>query len=405
MAIGVSESSIGALSSNDQAIPFAVGCGWTSVLVGDIASFASGDGISVADLHEESPDTPIPVYGGNGIAGYTSKPMVREPTVVIGRVGQKCGEVYLTTGPAWISDNALYPRRLDPSVDIRFFADALRGAGLNGLKNKNDLPLITQSILHSARLPLPIKGAEQKAIANVLSDAGALIESLEQLLAKKGHIKQGAMQELLTGRTRLPGFNEEWTVKSLNDVGCFQKGSGVRKDEALSGSIACIRYGEIYTRHNDYIKDFYSWISSDVAASATRLLQGDILFAGSGETKEEIGKCVAFVGDHEAYAGGDIVILRPTDSDPRFLGYYLNTPAIQRQKASKGQGDAVVHITAGALRDIEVALPPVPEQVAIAAVVSDMDAELAVLEAKLAKTRAIKQGMMQELLTGKIRLV
>ena len=85
---------------------------------------------------------------------------------------------------------------------------------------------------------------------------------------------------------------EDWEVKELGEIGKFSKGSGVRKDEALSGELPCIRYGEIYTKHNDYIKQFYSFISRDVSNTAKRLKTGDILFAGSGETKEEIMQAV-----------------------------------------------------------------------------------------------------------------
>lgn len=253
--------------------------------------------------------------------------------------------------------------------------------------------------------PLPPTKAEQEAIAEALSDTDSLIESLEQLIAKKRHLKLGAMQELLPGKKRLPGFSEEWEVKRLGELGEFLKGSGVKKDESFSGNLPCIRYGEIYTKHCDCIKTFHSWISPEVAATAKRLKQGDILFAGSGETKEEIGKCVAFVDDFEAYAGGDIVILRPENSCSTFLGYYLNTTPINQQKASRGQGDAVVHIGSAALSSIEIKTPPLPEQTTIAAILSDMDNEIAVLETKLAKTRQLKQGMMHNLLTGKIRLV
>ena len=229
--------------------------------------------------------------------------------------------------------------------------------------------------------------------------------ALDQLIAKKRDLKQAAMQQLLTGQTRLPGFHGEWEVKRLGEVGTFAKGSGVKKDESQCGTLPCIRYGEIYTRHHDYIKEFYSFISPQVAATARLLKQGDLLFAGSGETKEEIGKCVAFLDDFEAYAGGDIVILRPLGVDSMYLGFCLNTPSINKQKASRGQGDAVVHISSSALADIELNLPPLPEQTAIAEVLSDMDAELAALEQRRDKTRALKQGMMQELLTGRTRLV
>lgn len=269
----------------------------------------------------------------------------------------------------------------------------------------NGQPNLNTTLIGNFKIPLPPTRVEQEAIAKVLSDADALIEALEKLLIKKRQLRQAAMQKLLTAKRRLPGFRGKWEVKWLGDLGSFLKGSGVTKDEALSGNLACVRYGEIYTWHNDYIKDFRSWISPNVAATAIRLQKGDILFAGSGETKEEIGKCAAFVGDIEAYAGGDIIILRPDKGDPLFLGYYLNTEPIKRQKASKGQGDAVVHISSSALADVRITIPSVPEQSAIAAILSDMDAEIDALEAKLAKARQIKQGMLQELLTGRIRLV
>lgn len=379
--------------------------GWESLSIGSVAAFTSGQGISVSLLVEESSDAPIPVYGGNGIAGYTADALVREPTVVVGRVGQKCGEVYLTQGPAWITDNALYPRHFWRKPDVRFLAWAMKAAGLNRVKNRNDLPLLTQAILHSAVIAVPADVAEQRAIATALGDVDALLGELDRLIAKKCDLKQAVMQQLLTGRTRLPGFEQAWLVGRLGKTGTFLKGSGVKKDEAGSGELPCIRYGEIYTHHNDIIRSFDSWISPEVAATATRLRHGDLLFAGSGETKEEIGKCVAFVGRREAYVGGDVIILRLADADPVFMGYYCNSSLINAQKASMAQGDAVVHISAAALSSIQVMLPQADEQVAIAAVLSDMDDELAALEARRDKTRDLKQAMMQELLTGRTRLV
>jgi type I restriction enzyme, S subunit len=259
---------------------------------------------------------------------------------------------------------------------------------------KAGMSLITVRKIKTAIPPLP----EQEAIACTLSDIDALIESLDRLLTKKRQIKQGAMQELLRSK-------DGWETTNLGSLGSFTKGSGVRKDESLSGSLPCIRYGEIYTKHDDYIKHFYSWISQNVAETATRLKTGDLLFSGSGETKEAIGKCVAFIDDIEAYAGGDIVILRLANSNAQFMGYYLNTSPVVRQKASKGQGDAVVHIGANALASIQVTIPTLEEQIEIANILSDMDAEIGSISAKLTKIRQLKQGMMHELLTGRIRLV
>lgn len=195
---------------------------------------------------------------------------------------------------------------------------------------------------------------------------------------------------------------DDWEVRNLEEIGKFSKGSGVRKDEALSGEIPCIRYGEIYTKHNDYIKQFYSFISQGVSNTAKRLKMGDILFAGSGETKEEIGKSVAFINDFEAYAGGDIVILSNSVVEPLYLGYLLNAPFIQKQKASRGQGDAVVHISATQLGAVKIPLPPTKaEQTAIATALSDADDLISSLEKLIDKKRNIKQGAMQQLLQPK----
>lgn len=194
----------------------------------------------------------------------------------------------------------------------------------------------------------------------------------------------------------------DWEVKQLSTIGKFTKGQGIRKDEATNGEIPCVRYGELYTRHNDYIKEYFSFISKETAKTSRRLKPGDILFAGSGETKEEIGKCAAFIDNIEAYAGGDIVILSPVEVSPLFLGYLLNAQNIQKQKASKGQGDAIVHISANQLGSIQIPLPPTKsEQTAIATALSDTDVLIENLEKLIAKKRNIKQGVMQELLKPK----
>ena len=205
---------------------------WDAVSIGTLANFTSGSGISIAELSGLSSDTPVPVFGGNGIAGYTSRALVTEPVVIVGRVGQKCGEVYLTDGPAWITDNALYPRTIRRNLDVHFLAMALKVAGLNNVKNRNDLPLVTQSILHAVRIPWPPDVLEQRAIGEALSDVDALLGALDRLIAKKRDLKQAAMQQLLTGQTRLPGFDGEWGVKRFGEVACPRRD---RVDPGCSG--------------------------------------------------------------------------------------------------------------------------------------------------------------------------
>jgi type I restriction enzyme S subunit len=284
-----------------------------------------------------------------------------------------------------------------------YFAEVIN----NRVKFANEstgVPQLTAPQISKYRLPVP-PPPEQRAIATALSDVDALLAGLDRLLAKKCDLKQAAMQQLLTGQTRLPGFKGKWAERLLSNIAMPLKGQGIRKDEVIPEGLPCVRYGEIYTHHTDYIRCFNSFISAETAKSSQLLRKGDLLFAGSGETADEIGKSVAFLGDEEAYAGGDIIIFRPQGQNSMFLGYLLNQPVVARQKAQMGQGEVIVHIGSRSLGRLRLSLPPLPEQTAIAEVLTEMDAELAALEQRREKTRALKQAMMQELLTGKTRLI
>ena len=205
--------------------------------------------------------------------------------------------------------------------------------------------------------------------------------------------------------TEIGRIPKDWKVKPLGEIGFFSKGSGVSRDQSHSGNLPCIRYGEIYTSHNNYIREFYSFISPEIAKQAKRLKNGDILFAGSGETKEEIGKTVAFVGNEEAYAGGDIIVLSPNvNCSSIFLGFVLNAPSSVHQKAGMGQGDAIVHIHKESLEKVLIPFPPKEEQQRIAKALSDIDMLITSLDKAIEKKRLVKQGAMQQLLTGKKRL-
>lgn len=230
------------------------------------------------------------------------------------------------------------------------------------------------------------------------------VSSLELLIAKKQAIKQGMMQQLLTGQARLPGFSAAWNTVTLGDMGTFLKGHGVKRDDVQATGVPCIRYGELYTNYINYTAITNSFVSIEVARTALPIRSGDLLFAGSGETREEIGVCVTYIGDALAVAGGDIVVLRGNSFNPVYLAILVNTPAVVSQKARAGQGDAVVHINSRALAAIAVSIPQRAEQDAIAEMLMDADREINVLRARLSKARGIKQGMMQELLTGRTRL-
>lgn len=197
---------------------------------------------------------------------------------------------------------------------------------------------------------------------------------------------------------------EGWSEVLLGEIGTCMKGSGITRSDMRDTGLACVRYGELYTHYESVIRRPITRINTLAASRARPIRRGDVLFAASGETAEEIGKCAVYLGEEPAFAGGDIIVLRPDQANPLFLGYSLNAEGVAAQKARRGQGDAVVHISSSNLAAISVPLPPPEEQRAIAEALSGVDELIEGLEKLIEKKRAVKQAAMQELLTGKTRL-
>jgi len=157
-----------------------------------------------------------------------------------------------------------------------------------------------------------------------------------------------------------------WSVKPLRLIGRFLKGSGGSKEDAVEEGVPCVRYGELYTTHRNFIERAQTCITQERASDYTPIEYGDVLFAASGETIEEIGKSAVNLL-HGARCGGDVVILRPTEGFvPRFLGYATDAAPVAAQKSLAGRGSTVKHIYPDELREVVIAIPPVDEQLAIA---------------------------------------
>lgn len=199
-------------------------------------------------------------------------------------------------------------------------------------------------------------------------------------------------------------FPEEWKILTLDQIGHFLKGKGISKSEILDSGFPCLTYGELYTKHHDVIRSFNSFISRESTLKSVELKKGDILFAGSGETLEEIGKTCAFVDDFKAFAGGDIVILRQKSQNPYFLGYLLNNGIVAKQKHRLGQGHSVVHIYSSSLSKLQVPIPPLPEQQKIAEILSTWDQAINTAQKLIDNLKLRNKGLAQQLLTGKKRL-
>ena len=191
-----------------------------------------------------------------------------------------------------------------------------------------------------------------------------------------------------------------WQEFKLKDIGFFLRGSGISKKDLSDTGTPAIRYGDIYTKYNFVIKDISSYTNS----KGTEIKKGDILFTGSGETAEEIGKSVAFIDDYKALAGGDIIIFRPNiDLNSIFLSYILNFGKCRKDISIMGQGHTVVHIYASSLEILKVILPPLDEQKRIAEVLSLCDDVIENLTELIEKKEQYKKGVMQRLLSGEVR--
>lgn len=251
--------------------------------------------------------------------------------------------------------------------------------------------------------------AEQRAIAAALSDVDALISSLDALIAKKRAVKTAAMQQLLTGRQRLPGFSGEWKTMTLAQIGEIES-SGVDK-KLVEGEVPVrlVNYMDVYRRDWITTADLDHHVTAPAnKASRCSVQKGDVFFTPSSEVREDIGhSAVALEDIPDAVYSYHVVRLRVRDPwDLKFRAYAFKSKSFLDQASllCAGSGTRYV-ISKPQFKSMTVAVPPVDEQAAIAEILFDMDAEIAALEARRDKTRHIKTGMMQELLTGRTRLI
>jgi len=280
---------------------------------------------------------------------------------------------------------------------------------------------VTQtSIAHLPRdkfltIPIPVPPAEeQRAIATALSDVDALLEELDRLITKKRDIKQAAMQQLLTGETRLPGFESKWKYFRLGDHVTFLKtGTNSRAELQSDGNDAAVRYlhyGDIHASKLSFLTpSVLPFLPSEKAATLGRLKNGDLIMSDASEDIEGIGKSVEITntGIADVVAGQHTIAARfsPAVLADGFKGYLQYCPAFITPLRRLAAGTKVYATIRKHIESIDMQLPGLEEQIAIAHVFKDMDTEIHALEQRRSKTAELKQGMMQALLTGRTRLV
>jgi type I restriction enzyme S subunit len=297
----------------------------------------------------------------------------------------------------------------DPQVDQGFLFHVLkdlepkwREKGQTGSQMN-----LNTALIKGTSVPVPRSPKEQASIAKALTEADALIESLEQLLTKKRQIKQGTMQQLLTGQRRLPGFSDDWLseiVGAIAEVKTGPFGSSLHESDYVNDGTPIVtveHLGEFgLTRQNLPMVS----ASDRQRLRSYELEAGDIVFSRVGSVDRN-----ALVRYEETgwLFSGRLLRVRPNRNRvaPEFLSYQFHSERFKASVVSVAVGQTMASLNTSILRGLRVMLPCLEEQTAIASILSDMDAEIIALEARLSKARHLKQGMAQALLTGRIRLV
>ena len=315
----------------------------------------------------------IPVYGTGGIMTYVNDFLYNGDSVGIGRKGTIDKPVFLS-GRFWTVDTLFYTHDFRNVIPKFLFYKFL----LIKWKEYNEasgVPSLNKNTLEKIKISVPTL-EEQTAIATALSDADALISSLEKLIAKKRMIKQGAMQQLLQPK-------EGWEVKKLGEI--VEKITTGKLDANAANENGAYRF---YTCAKNYF--FINEYAFDDEA---------LLVSGNGEN---VGYVHYYKGRFNAYQR--TYVITGFNQNIHFVKIYLDRYLPERIDSEVNSGNTP-YIKMGTLTDMRISLPDMREQTRIATILSDMDAEIAALEAKLEKYRKVKLGMMQNLLTGKIRLV
>ena len=396
---------------------------WEAVNLGDRASFRTGpfgSALHKSDYTEDGVPVINPMHIIDGKITPTRTMTITEDAakklsefrlkagqVILGRRGDmgRCA-VIQNHQDGWLCGTGSVVIRCDSKTNADYLQRVISSpkvvSSIEQASVGSTMINLNQGTLSKLRIQLPPL-SEQRAIAQALGDVDALIAALDRLIAKKRDIKQATMQQLLTGKTRLPGFSGKWEIKPLKELGnCFAGGTpATSRRDYWGGSIYWLPSGRVQDCILSKPKDDEATITSmGVAESAAKVIKPPaVLIAITGATCGNVAML-----QFAAAANQSVVAIEPNETTcAGYLYYSLLTE--RNQMLSMQSGSAQGGINLKAVKSLYVQCPPLIEQAAISAVLSDMDAELTALEARRDKTRALKQGMMQELLTGKTRLI
>jgi len=372
---------------------------WITRPLGDLIPLQRG--FDLPTTHVVTGDVPV-VYS-NGVGRYHNKAMAKGPGVVTGRSGT-IGNVHFVQTDYWPHNTSLWVTNFN-KTDPKFVYYFLQAIGLDRFSGGSGVPTLNRNDAHSFEITIPSTIEEQRRIAAAISAADDLVVTLERLISKKRDIKQGMIQELLTGRTRLPSFKGDWIQATAGELGTFKGGSGfpTRYQGVGEGVYPFFKVSDMNLPGNETsMKTANNYITEPVRAAlgAAAFPMGSVLFAKVGaavflERKRILSQPSCIDNNMAAFLPNARLL------DSAFAYFAL----INFPLSSLVAVGALPSLNGTQLRSITLTVPTdLEEQRAIAHVLSDAEEEFEVLERRLGSARAIKQGMMQELLSGRTRL-
>ncbi len=369
-------------------------CRWETLRLGELCStFRSGSGITSDDIGVTGR---FPVFGGNGLRGFTDTYTHDGRYLLIGRQGALCGNINLVEGKTFISEHAIAVEGND-QTDTAWLAHRLDHHNLNRLSESSAQPGLSVGKLTRLKFHVPTL-PEQRKIANFLTAVDGRIGQLSQKKALLEDYKKGVMQQLFTQALRFKDDHgndfPEWEEKKLGAVCRILKGKGLSKaDLADDGATPCIRYGELYTIYSELIQNTKS--RTNVAVKELVLSEeNDVIIPASGETHIDIAtaSCVMAKG---VALGGDLNIIR-TKLNGVFLAYYLNN-ACKHAIARVAQGSSVIHLYPDQLKGLSLRFPSTDEQTKIANFLTALDLKIESVAQQITHTQTFKKGLLQQM--------
>ena len=375
---------------------------WEVKRLGEICThFKSGFTITAKKISETGL---YPVYGGNGLRGYSQKYTHDGNYILIGRQGALCGNINYVSGKNYISEHAIAVQTYENMQWLRY---KLENWNLNRFSESSAQPGLSVEKLVRYKLVIPPSN-EQVIIANILQLWDTAIEKQSELIEKLKLRKRALMQQLLSGKKRLPGFSGEWKEVRLGDAGSAYGGLvNKNKEDFENGNALFITYMNVFSNGKIDI-DNLGQVRILPSERQEQVQYGDVFFTVSSETPDEVGMTSVLLNEvQNTYLNSFCFGYRLNDFKsivPVYASYLFRGDDFRKEMYKIAQGSTRFNISKTEVLNMRITIPSIEEQNAIASVLVNADKEIEIQKQKLTALQAQKKGLMQVLLTGKRRI-